>query len=45
LDSGFALKVIGDYVGHKNAESTEIYTKVSIEALRDIALGNGEVLP
>lgn len=45
LDSGFALKVIGDYVGHRSAESTEIYTKVSIDALRDIALGNGEVLP
>jgi integrase/recombinase XerD len=45
LDSGFALKMIGDYVGHRNPDSTAIYTKVSIEALRDIALGNGEVLP
>jgi site-specific recombinase XerD len=45
LDSGFALKVIGDYVGHRSAESTEIYTKVSLEALREIAMGNGEVLP
>lgn len=45
LDSGFALKVIGDYVGHRSADSTEIYTKVSVEALRDIAFGNGEELP
>jgi site-specific recombinase XerD len=44
LDSGFALKVIGDYVGHRSAEATKIYTKVAIEELREIALGNGEDL-
>lgn len=42
VDTGFSLKVIGDYVGHRRADSTEIYTKLSIEDLREIALGNEE---
>lgn len=45
VDSGFPLKTIGDYVGHRSASSTEIYAKVAVETLRDIALGNGEALP
>ena len=44
-DSGFPLKTIGDYVGHRSASSTEIYAKVAVETLRDIALGDGEALP
>jgi integrase/recombinase XerD len=42
VDAEFDLKVIGDYVGHRSPASTEIYTKVDIEALRDIASGPGE---
>jgi hypothetical protein len=34
--------VIGDYVGHRSPASTEIYSKVAIEALRKVALGDGE---
>lgn len=44
IDSDFSLKNIGDYVGHRSASSTEIYTKVSIEALREVAMGDGEVI-
>jgi integrase/recombinase XerD len=44
-DSGFPLKTIGDYVGHRSASSTEIYAKVAVETLRDVALGDGEALP
>ncbi len=44
IDSGFSLKSIGDYVGHRSTSSTEIYTKVSIEALREVAMGDGEVI-
>jgi hypothetical protein len=36
------LKAIGDYVGHTSAASTEIYSKVAIETLREVALGPGE---
>ena len=42
VDSDFSLKVIGDYVGHRSPSSTEIYTKILIEPLRQIALGDGE---
>jgi site-specific recombinase XerD len=42
IDAHFPLKTIGDYVGHGSPESTAIYAKVSIESLREIALGDGE---
>ena len=42
VDAGFPFKVIGDYVGHRSPDSTEIYTKVATDALRDVALGDGE---
>lgn len=42
VDADFPLKTIGDYVGHRSSASTEIYTKVVIEALRAVALGDGE---
>ena len=42
VDADFSLKTIGDYVGHRSASSTEIYSKVAIEALRELALGDGE---
>ena len=42
VDSDFPLKIIGDYVGHRSPSSTEIYTKIQIEPLRQIALGDGE---
>jgi len=44
VDAGFPLKTIGDYVGHRSTSSTEIYAKVAIESLREVALGNGEAL-
>ena len=42
IDAHFSLKTIGDYVGHGSPEATAIYAKVSIESLREVALGNGE---
>jgi integrase/recombinase XerD len=42
IDAHFSLKTIGDYVGHGSPESTAIYAKVSIENLREVALGDGE---
>jgi site-specific recombinase XerD len=44
VDADFALKTIGDYVGHASADSTRIYAKVAVEALRDVALGDGEAV-
>lgn len=44
VDAEFSLKVIGDYLGHRRAASTRIYSKVAIEALREVALGDGEAI-
>jgi integrase/recombinase XerD len=42
VEANFSLKLIGDYVGHRSPSSTEIYSKVDIEALREVACGDGE---
>ena len=42
VDAGFSLKAIGDFVGHRVPESTQIYGKVAIEALREVARDRGE---
>jgi integrase/recombinase XerD len=42
VDANFDLKTIGDFVGHRCARSTEVYAKVAVEALREVALGDGE---
>lgn len=42
VNAGFSLKTIGDYVGHRSPQSTLIYAKVSVEGLRELALGDGE---
>jgi len=42
VDGGFSLKAIGDFVGHRVPESTQIYAKVAIEALRYVAQDRGE---
>lgn len=42
VDADFDLKTIGDFVGHRSARSTEIYAKVAVDALREVALGDGE---
>ncbi len=42
VDAGWPLKPIGDYVGHRSPSSTEIYSKVAVEVLRDVACGDKE---
>ena len=42
VDADFPLKTIGDFIGHRSARSTEVYAKVAVEALREVALGDGE---
>jgi site-specific recombinase XerD len=44
VDAEFPFTVIGDYIGHRVPESTEIYTKVAVNALREVALGDGEAI-
>jgi len=40
VDADFTLKTIGDFVGHRSARSTEIYTKVAVGPLREVVLGS-----
>ena len=42
VNAGFSFKAIGDYVGHRSPQSTQVYGKVAVEALRELAMGNGE---
>jgi len=42
VDAEFSFKTIGDYVGHASPSSTQVYTKISIEKLREVAQGHGE---
>jgi site-specific recombinase XerD len=44
VDAQLSLKAIGDYVGHRSPTSTAVYTKIDIEGLREVALGNGEAI-
>ena len=37
LSEGFSLKEIGDHLGHRSAETTQIYAKVDHQSLRQVA--------
>jgi site-specific recombinase XerD len=42
VDASLDLTTIGDFVGHGSARSTGVHAKVAVEALREVALGDGE---
>ncbi len=44
LDQGFPLKTIGDFLGHRSPDSTQRYTLIALDDLREVALGDGEEL-
>lgn len=44
VDAELSFKAIGDYVGHRSPSSTQVYAKVATEALREVAMGDGEAL-
>ncbi len=44
LDQGMAMKVIGDFLGHRSPSSTSVYAKVDLNALREVASFNLEGL-
>ena len=37
LSQGFSLKEIGDHLGHRSAQATQIYAKVDLPSLRLVA--------
>ena len=38
LNEGHSLKEVGDHLGHRSPETTRIYAKVDLVALRTLAL-------
>jgi integrase/recombinase XerD len=42
IDLDFRLKEIGDFVGPRSPRSTQVYRKVAIESLRQVAPGDGD---
>lgn len=42
FEEGMPLKFIGDYLGHADLHSTQRYTKIALNQLREVALGDGE---
>ncbi len=42
VDADVPFKVIGDYVGHRVPDSTQVYAKVAIHKLRELTLGDAE---
>jgi integrase len=44
FEQGMPLKSIGDFLGHRDPNSTERYTKIALEQLREVATGDGEEL-
>jgi len=42
VDAGLSFKTIGDFVGHRTPDATKIYAKVNLNALREVAMGDGE---
>ena len=37
LDQGMSMKVVGDFLGHRDPSSTAVYAKVNLNALREVA--------
>lgn len=37
MDQGMSMKVIGDFLGHRDPASTAVYAKVNLAALREVA--------
>jgi site-specific recombinase XerD len=38
IDAGLSFKEVGDHLGHRSPDSTGIYAKVNLAALRLVAL-------
>lgn len=44
FEQGIPLKTIGDFLGHRDPNSTERYTKIALDQLREVAASDGEDL-
>lgn len=44
FEQGLPLKSIGDYLGHRHPGTTQRYTMIALDQLREVAVGDGEEL-
>jgi integrase/recombinase XerD len=44
FEQGMPIKSIGDFLGHRGTVTTQRYTKIALEQLREVASGDGEEL-
>jgi site-specific recombinase XerD len=44
FEEDFSIKVIGDYLGHRNLGTTQRYVKIDLKHLRQVAINSGEEL-
>lgn len=42
FEVGQPLKTIGDYLGHRDTSTTQRYTMIAFDQLREVAIGDGE---
>jgi integrase/recombinase XerD len=44
FEQGMPIKTVGDFLGHRDPNTTQRYTKIALEQLRTVALGEAEDL-
>jgi len=44
FDDGLPLKIVADYLGHRDLRTTQRYTLIALDQLREVATGDGEDL-
>lgn len=44
FEVGMPLKTIADYLGHRDTTTTQRYTMIALDQLREVASGDGEEL-
>jgi hypothetical protein len=42
VEADVPFKQIGDYVGHRSEDATQVYAKVAVHKLRALTLGEAE---
>jgi site-specific recombinase XerD len=45
FEEDFSLKMIGDYLGHRELGTTQRYVKIDLKSLREVATNDGEDIP
>jgi site-specific recombinase XerD len=44
FENDFSIKLIGDYLGHRDLGTTQRYIKIDFKNLRSVAINDGEAI-